>query len=116
MSAYTKHSGWFEPASGINFRTTAPVIWEVGAKGSGLAVTVPPGFVFDVSVPSALRWLFNPAERRFLKAAALHDWLLREEWTRISAAAVFHDALAADGVSRCQRLVMWLAVSLWRFR
>ncbi|WP_263618114.1 DUF1353 domain-containing protein [Pseudooceanicola nanhaiensis] len=62
-----------------------------------------------------MRWLFDPAAPEYLKAAALHDWLLSEGWDRMTAGAVFHNALAADGVSVWRRLVMWLAVSLYRY-
>ena len=117
MSSYTAINNWCEPVPAIAaFRVTRAVIWDVGRRGSGLVVVVPAGSIFDVSVPSGLRWLISPTDRRFLKAAALHDYLLSQGWDRVTAAAVFHDALAADLVGRPMRLAMWLAVSLWRWR
>ena len=117
MSSYTAIDNWCELVPAINgFRVTKALIWDVGRRGSGLVVVVPAGTLFDVSVPSGLRWLVSPVDRRFLKAAALHDHLLGQGWDRVSAAAVFHDALAADSVGRRLRLAMWLAVSLWRWR
>ncbi|PYE80805.1 DUF1353 domain-containing protein [Pseudoroseicyclus aestuarii] len=114
MSAYTAAAAWYELAEGLRYRVTVPLRWEIGREG-GPAVTVPPGFVFDVSVPRGLRWIVSPRDARYLKAAALHDWLLEDGWARVTAAAVFNEALAADGVGRLRRLAMWLAVSLWRW-
>ncbi|MDZ7823537.1 MAG: DUF1353 domain-containing protein [Ahrensia sp.] len=50
-----------------------------------------------------------------IKAAALHDHMLIYGASRVESAAVFHEALKADRVARWQRLVMFVAVSLWRF-
>ncbi|KQI68653.1 hypothetical protein AN189_10185, partial [Loktanella sp. 3ANDIMAR09] len=58
----------------------------------------------------------SPHDPRFHKAAALHDHLLRQGWDRLTAGAVFHDALLADGVPRWRRFAMWFAVSAFKFR
>jgi hypothetical protein len=42
--------------------------------------------------------------------------MLSNGWSRIESAAVFHEALKADGVGRTKRLAMFLAVALWRYR
>jgi hypothetical protein len=68
-----------------------------------------------VSVPRWLWWLFDPHERAYLKAAALHDHMLVAGWDRISAASQFHNALKADKVRLWRRLAMFLAVSLYRY-
>ncbi|MFG6591293.1 DUF1353 domain-containing protein [Sulfitobacter sp. 1A12157] len=114
MSAYTAaRYPWARHGAG--YITTAPIAWEVGRKGSDLWLTVPTSFPFDVSIPRLLRWVFNPHDTRFLKAAALHDYALADGWDRVSAAAAFCDALKADDVGKAQRLAMTLAVILWRF-
>lgn len=115
MSAYTASPVAFAPAGGIRFRLTAPLVWHVG-NADGPVVTVDEGFVFDVSVPRIFRWLFNPRDRRYLKAAALHDWLLTHGWDRITAGAIFHAALAADGVPAWRRAVMLIAVQFYKYR
>lgn len=105
------------PLEGIRYRTIKPVQWEIGRKGSGYWLRVPPGFVFDVSVPLWLRWAFNPRCERFLKAACLHDYALDVlYWDRTTAAAAFNSGLTASGVGRIQRLIMTLAVIVWRWR
>ncbi|KQT51981.1 hypothetical protein ASG43_20590 [Aureimonas sp. Leaf454] len=115
MSLYTANVQWFEPAGGIKFRTTLPIQWERGEKGSGWWFTVPAGFEFDVSIPWALRWAFRPTDPRFLKAAALHDAMLAAGIDRLRAAAEFSFALKADGVGAAERLVMFTAVAVWRW-
>ncbi len=117
MSRYTRLSDWCVPVSGIDYDVTVPLPWELGAKGSGLWLIVPRGTRFNCSVPRLLRWAFDPRDPRYRKASCLHDWLLAAKgWGRVAAGAVFHDALVADGVPPLERLAMWLAVSLYRFR
>lgn len=91
------------------------LVWRIGHEG-GPAYEVEAGFVFDVSIPWAFRWLFNPHRQDFLKASALHDHMLKAGWSRVEAAGPFHQALLADKVSRWRRLSMFLAVALFRFR
>lgn len=76
---------------------------------------MPAGFEFDVSVPRWLRWLFDPHRADFHKASALHDHMLTGGWSRITAGAEFHNALKADGVRAIRRLVMLIAVLIWKF-
>lgn len=114
MSAFTDQANWAKP-EGAGYITTAPLSWEVGRIGSGLWVRVPVGFAFDVSVPWLLRWIFDPHDPRYRKAAALHDYTLSLHWDRVSAAAAFADALAACGVGRIERLAMVLAVIVWHW-
>jgi hypothetical protein len=116
MSLYTDAANWCEPIGGIRYQVSEPVSFEVGRKGSGLLVSVPEGTVFDCSIPRLLQCVLSPHDLRFLKAAALHDVLLGRQWDRVTAAAVFHDALRSDGVGRLQRLLMWMAVSLYRWQ
>lgn len=109
MSAYTRAPRWYR-RQGERYVATAPLMWEVGRKGSGLWFTVPIGAPFDMSIPIYLWWLFDRHDPRFLKAAALHDHALATKWDRVSSAALFADALKADGVSRRTRLAMTIGV------
>ena len=109
MSAYTaRPEAWWAP-KGRKYVTLVPLRWEIGAEGSDLWLTVPAGFVFDVSIPRGLGWLADPDDRRYLAAAALHDWCLLDGWDRWAAGSVFRAALEADGVSRTRRAAMTLA-------
>jgi len=114
VSVFTVAHDWADRL-GAGYITTKPLGWEVGRKGSGLWLVVPPHYPFDVSVPRALRWLFSPHNPRFLKAAALHDFALVDGWDRVSAAAAFSEALRASGVRRATRLVMVLGVVTFKF-
>ena len=115
MSAYTQALDWCERHGG-GYRVTRALSWEVGRPGSGLQVTVPPGFGFEVSVPRWLRWAANPHRPEDFKAADLHDFTLESGWDRISGGALFHAGLKVDGVGRLRRLAMTLAVMLYRFQ
>jgi hypothetical protein len=114
MSRYTDAISVIPDGDG--YKLAYAVRWDIGAPGSGVTYTVPAGFRFDVSIPWFARWLFSPQDRRFLKAAALHDHMLLNGWNRIEAGATFHEALKADSVVRWKRLAMFLAVALWRYR
>ncbi|MHC9235015.1 DUF1353 domain-containing protein [Pseudooceanicola sp. 502str34] len=115
MSQYTGAKSWCLPIGRGLYLTTEPLVWHVGKLDSECAVMVPWGFQFDVTIPRLWCWLFDPNAPEYLKAAALHDWLLEEGWDRLSAGAVFHNALKADGVTVWRRLIMWLAVSLYHY-
>lgn len=105
---------WCRRLGGIRYATTTPLAWGIGREG-GPEIIIPSGFPFDVSVPPPLRWWASPHDPRYLRAAALHDWLLLDGWWRVTAGAIFLEALRADGVGRIRRLAMWLAVSLYRW-
>ena len=110
MSPYTQHIQTTH-LGGIRYRLDAPLLWELGEVGSGDFITVPQGFVFDVSIPWWVRRAFDPHDLRYRKAAALHDHLLsKPNYSRAMAAAVFYDALKADGASAFRRAVMTMAV------
>lgn len=117
MSAYTKLEDWYRPSPPRDiFEVTVPVLWEIGKLGSGLLVTVPAGFHFDVSTPRCLQWFVEPSDPKFMKAAALHDYTLTSGWDRVSAAALFSEALRADEVGRFKRLVCVIAVIIWNWK
>jgi hypothetical protein len=116
MSDHTALTDWCEPVSRTQYRNMEPVPWDIGFVGSGVSVLVPVGTVFDVSIPRGLRWLLSPHDPRFLKAACLHDWLLRINWDRPTAGGVFHAALSAAGVGLWTRMVMFLGVTLWKWK
>lgn len=101
---------------GARYRLTADLPWEIGRPGSGLALVVPAGTAFDVSIPWALRRWLDPHNPRFLRAAALHDHALALGWDRVTAAALFHAALKSDQVRPALRCLMFLAVALYRWR
>jgi hypothetical protein len=113
MSRYTNYSSLVDLQEGsYKLRLIDELSWEIGHVNSGLFITVPAGYIFDVSIPWWARPVFSPLDRRFFKAAALHDYMLEQGYSRTSSAGVFNEALEADDVSRLRRLFMYLAVSL----
>jgi hypothetical protein len=116
MSLYTRHLA-ISPGPGSLWTLTNVLTWEIGFKGSGLVWTVPAGFASDLaSIPLLARLVFDRGDSRYAKAAILHDHMLDAGFDRLTAAAEFHSALRADGVKRWRRLVMFLAVALWKYR
>lgn len=109
---WTWQPGWVR-LEGRRYRLIDELTWAVGHRDSGLLVSIPEGFLFDVSVPRPLQWIVSPSDIRHLKASALHDWMLSEGWPRMTATAEMYSALAADGVPRWRRVLMWIGVTGW---
>ena len=74
---------------------------------------MPAGFAFDISAPRCLQWIVSPLDRRYLLAAAVHDWLLQDGWKRNRAAIEFYHGLLAMGVKRWWAVVMTACVLVW---
>lgn len=113
MSSTSPSRDWCRPvgphlAGGMAYRVTWPV--QVGG------LTVPPGFVFDASIPFGLRWWLCPHDARILLAAAGHDYALVQGHGRVRAAVPFAAALKMAGVGRWLRLAMVLAVIVRKWR
>ena len=107
---------WSAPIGGIRYRTKAEIDWGIGSPVSTTRLIIEPGRVFDVSVPTRLRWLFDPHDPRFRLAGLIHDHLLHvDAWTRMRAGGEFHDALRAGGTPWPLALVMWLGVSVFKY-
>ena len=78
-----------------------PFFWDVGRKGSGMTLRVPPRteFDFDVSVPRWLEWAQSPHETPVVIASGVHDWLLEDGHDAAFASSEFRRVLRAFGVS-----------------
>lgn len=113
MSKFTRHFSYCEVQPRGTFMLLQPLIWEVGRLDSGLVVTVPKGFRFDVTVPKWLRWLIDRRQRRYLLAAAVHDHLLKDGWSRNRAAIEFYHGLKAMDVNRTERVLLTACVLVW---
>lgn len=92
--------------------------WDIGRKGSGNTFTIAAGFYSDLSsIPWWIRWLFNPADPKYAKAGILHDGMLAlEDYSRVTAASEFAQALRAEGVAKWRCAVMGFAVLLYTTR
>ena len=103
-----------DPISG-RWSLAAPLWFEIGGKGSGAWVRVPGGFSSDLAtIPPILRPLFNPASARYARAAIVHDYLLSlPDFSPLTAAIAFRDALVAAEVPAWRVCVMAAAVAIW---
>lgn len=97
------------------WETVADLWFELGGKGSGVWVRVPAGTLTDLaSIPAMARPLFNPADPRFARAALVHDYLLSlPDFSPLTAALAFRDALLAADVAGWRIAVMTLATAAW---
>jgi hypothetical protein len=114
MAGFTRFEAFsFIPFSYKSYRLDAPLVWDIGAKGSGWALTVPEGTVFDISVPRALEWALNPHDRRVLPAAAVHDELLVRGHDAAFASSEFRRAAIARGCSVWWAWVLFFSTLAW---
>lgn len=102
------------PGVSRRWRTAAPVTWEIGTKGSGRWIEIPPGREFESSVPWWARWIIDPDDPRFLLAALVHDVMLEEGiYGRVQAAAEWFDGARAGGAPRGLARLAFIAVAAW---
>lgn len=100
------------------YRLLTAFVYEVGAIGSGLSVSVPAGFVTDfASVPYGFRWLVKP-EGKYSQACALHDYLyLKGVVSRWMCDRILYEAMQPLHVNVVIRIIIYYAVRLggWRY-
>lgn len=95
-------------------RLVEPIVFEIGACGSGLFVTVPRGYITDgYSLPGTLLQLFQPRSANYLLPAILHDWLYDVgSVPRDICDRILLQAMRAVGVSKFRRFIVYRAVRL----
>lgn len=103
---------WF--AKRYERRLVAPIVFELGAPGSGLIIYVPAGYITDgFSMPGTLLQLFQPHSARYLLPSILHDWLYDTGLvSRGIADAVLLQAMRAVGAAGWQAKLVYFAVRL----
>lgn len=93
-------------------RLAEPVVFELGATGSGFFITVPAGYVTDgYSLPGRLLQAYQPRAATFLLPAILHDWLYDVGCVpRDICDRVLLQAMRAVGVAPWRRFLVYRAV------
>ena len=71
-------TSWCRRGGSRGYVVVKPIVWHLGKKNSGFAITIPVGREFESSVPKLLRRIWSAHDPFFLKAAAIHDYLLEE--------------------------------------
>lgn len=93
------------------------LVWEIDELGSNRFVTIPAGTESDgITVPRFLWWLIPPVNHPAVRAAVLHDWLLRtrqEGQSKLPIHKQFYLALLACQVPRFLAMVMYGAVCIF---
>ena len=140
MSRFTAHLGLelIEGGEGrplltrdgrCQWRLSAALTYDVGAKGSGETITVPVGACTDLGSIPQLAWSlgFSP-DGAGTKAFVIHDFLYRTlggcmwngarlrsraaGYSRREADAILREALGVLGVGRWSRTIIWAAVRI----
>ncbi len=95
-------------------RLVEPIVFEVGARGSGLFITVPAGYITDgYSMPGRLLQAKQPKGANYLLPAILHDWLYDVGTVpRDMCDRILLQAMRAVGVEKLHRFVVYRAVRL----
>lgn len=95
------------------YETGAPLVWEIGAKGSAWHLNIKPGTTFDISVPRWMEWALSPHDRRILLAALVHDELLRQGHDVAFASSEFRRAAIARGASKWLAWTLFITTLVW---
>ena len=101
------------PGTHKKYRLDAPLVWEIGNKGTGWSLEIAAGTVFDISVPQLLEWALSPHDRRVLLAAAIHDELLNRGLDAAFASSEFRRAAIARGCSRPWAWTLFITTLIW---
>ncbi len=126
------HAGRFSPlhleylgsqdGGPARYRLLEPLEYVARVNGGGLRVNVPAGFVTDFASIPRIFWNRLPHDGPWAPASVVHDYLYTTRTcSRFLADAIFRDGMAALGVSKLQRLVIFYAVRFfgwthWRNR
>ena len=115
MSSFTEPLSICPVPGNGKWATTRDLTYEIGNKGSGLAITVPAGFETDLaSVPRLLWPIFAPHDPRYAAAAVIHDYLYRwKGFDRVVADAILYEGMRLLGVPLWKSLLMYVSVRIW---
>lgn len=111
----------------VQWRVSSPLVYDVGAEGSGETITVPAGAMTDLASIPRFAWSLGfPPDGGWTKAAVIHDFLYRTQGTcmldgrrgrtrtapysRAEADGILREAMGVVGVPSWQRCVIWSAV------
>lgn len=104
---------WFTRGISRRWASTAPFRWEIGRRGSGRWVLIPPR-EFESSVPWWARWFISRDDPQFLLAALVHDHMLEAGvYGRPQAAAEWYDGALAGGAPIWKAKVAYICVAAW---
>lgn len=93
---------------------TRPIVFEIGAKGSGMCVWVPASYITDgYSLPGRFLQWWQPEHANWLLPAILHDWLYDTgRVPRDMCDRILLQAMREVGVAAWQRFIVYRAVRL----
>lgn len=105
--------------SGILWRLSEPLIYEVGGRGSGRVILVSKDFITDGSSIPQFLWSILPVWASWSRAGVIHDYLCYriavnnphpEAPTRDHADRIFFEAMEALNVGWVQKYLLYWGV------
>lgn len=106
---------WCRKGGSRGYVLVAPIVWHLGKKDSGHILTIPKGTEFESSVPWVLRWLWSVDDPYFLKAAAIHDFMLENGYFKDSADSEWYQAALCENAPRLKAEFARTGMRLRRF-
>ena len=106
---------WCKQGGSRGWIVVKQVNWEIGKKGSDWDFHVEVGREFESSVPWFLKWVLDPNDPYFLKAAAIHDKLIEEGYRRPFCDAEWLDATRSVKAPKLKRELGNIAMRLRLF-
>ncbi|KPU83673.1 hypothetical protein JI58_08045 [Marinosulfonomonas sp. PRT-SC04] len=106
---------WCVKGGSRSYVTAQTVFWNIGKKGSGWVLTIPPGREFESSVPKYLHWALSPDDPYFLKAAVIHDTLLESGFRRAFADSQWFEAAMSEHAPALRTWVAYGMMGVRRF-
>lgn len=115
-SGFTKRPALAPLENGKHWVLLSDFSFDVGRHLSGDRITVPAGFVTDLtSVPRPL-WLFYPRWGKYGNGAIIHDWLYwMQTRPRSEVDLIFLEAMEVMGVHPASRAILYRLTSTFGF-
>lgn len=114
MSSFTKNLILSPLKNGKNWTVRKEFFYDIGFEGSGNRITVPVGFVTDLtSIPKLFRGIFS-VWGKYGKGAVVHDYLyFSHEKTRKEADYIFYENMIFLEVKKYKAKIIYNAVKLF---
>ena len=95
------------------YALTEDLRWDLGKENSGFTLIIEKGIEFDISVPKYFEWLQSKHDLKLLPAAAIHDELLKRDFSLISASNEFRRAAKTRGIKTPYSWFLFISTLIW---
>jgi hypothetical protein len=114
MSSFTRELITTPLKDGKRWVIRREFFYDVGFEGSGDRITVPVGFVTDLTSVPKIFWSLLPRWDKYGQAAVIHDYLyFSHEKDRKDSDKIFYEAMRVLGVDKWKAKLMYNSVRLF---